>query len=93
MALTVGAATVHIGSHDQHYMNLVVALVIAGCKMALIVSFFMHVKYSSKLTQVFAMAGFLWLIIFFVLLFDDYLAREYFHGVLSTPFTSSPYGS
>lgn len=92
MAATIAAATVHIGPEHQHVFNLLVALAIAGCKMALIVSFFMHVKYSSKLTRVFAMAGFLWLIIFFVLLFDDYVARVYFEGSIASPFTTSPYG-
>jgi len=72
MVLTILAAKVHIGA----WQNLVIALAIAFCKMSLIIAFFMHVKYSSRLTQVFALSGFFWLVIFFVLLFDDYLARE-----------------
>lgn len=84
MLLTIFAAKIHLGT----IQNLVLALFIAGCKMSLIVAFFMHVKYSSKLTRVFASAGFLWLVIFFVLLFCDYLGR----WLGSTPFTVSPYG-
>ena len=85
MVATIVAAKIHIGP----WQNLLVALAIATCKMSLIIAFFMHVKYSSKLTQVFAIAGFVWLIIFFVLLFDDYAAREY-GG--ETPFLKgSPY--
>lgn len=87
MVATILASKVHIGPHDQHVWNLVVALVIAGCKMSLIVAFFMHVKYGSKLTRVFAAAGFLWLVIFFVLLFCDYYGRMHW----DSPFTISPY--
>jgi cytochrome c oxidase subunit 4 len=88
MGATMLAAEIHIGPEDQHVFNLLVALAIATCKMSLIVAFFMHVKYGSKLTRVFAMSGFLWLIIFFVLIFCDYYARQ---AGWDTPFTTSPY--
>lgn len=87
MLLTIYAATVHIGPPEVHIYNLLLALAIAFCKMSLIVMFFMHVKYGSKLTTVFATSGFFWLVIFITLLFADYTTRGW-----SSPFTGSPYG-
>lgn len=87
MALTIGAANVHVGPADQHVYNLLIALAIAFSKMMLILMFFMHVKYGSKLTAVFATGGFFWLVIFFTLLFCDYFTRYW-----SSPITPSPYG-
>lgn len=51
------------------------ALGIAVIKALLVVLFFMHVKYSSRLTWVFAGAAFVWLGIFFALTFNDYYTR------------------
>ena len=42
-------------------LNTVVALAIAVAKMLLVILFFMHVKYSSGLTKIVVMAGFLFL--------------------------------
>lgn len=57
-ALTVAAAFQDFGK-----LNNVIALAIAGVKTTLVVLFFMHVKYGSRLTKLFAAAGFLWLAI------------------------------
>jgi cytochrome c oxidase subunit 4 len=57
--------------------NTAIAMLIAVVKGILIVLFFMHVKYGSKLTWVFASAGFIWLVIMFVLTFTDYATRTY----------------
>lgn len=84
MCLTIGASYIHLGA----LANLVLALLIAFTKMSLIVLFFMHVKYGTNLTRVFASAGFVWLIIFFTLLFADYMGRVYGNS----PFTANPYG-
>jgi cytochrome c oxidase subunit 4 len=51
------------------------ALAIAVIKALLVVLFFMHVRYSSRLTWAFASAAFVWLGIMFVLTFADYLTR------------------
>jgi cytochrome c oxidase subunit 4 len=55
----------------------VAALAIAFAKAALIVLVFMHVQYSSRLTKLFAAAGFFWLIILFLFTFSDYLTRAW----------------
>ncbi len=55
--------------------NTVVALTIAVVKATLVVLYFMHVRYSSRLTWVIVIAGFFWLGIMFALTFGDYWTR------------------
>lgn len=69
-ALTVGAAFVDMGR-----LNTPVALGIAVFKATLVVLFFMHVRYGSKLVWLFAGGGFLWLVILLVLTLSDYFSR------------------
>jgi cytochrome c oxidase subunit 4 len=56
-------------------LNAIVALSIALFKATLVVLYFMHVRYSSKLTWVFVAAGVIWLIILFAFTLSDYLTR------------------
>jgi len=56
-------------------LNAIVALSIAVTKATLVVLYFMHVRYSSKLTWVFVCAGLIWLICFFAFTLSDYLTR------------------
>lgn len=74
LVVTVAAAYLPLGP-----LNLPVALSIAGVKAALIVLYFMHVKFSNKLTWVFSSAAFLWLAILIVLSMNDYLTRGWLH--------------
>ncbi|HWE01278.1 MAG TPA: cytochrome C oxidase subunit IV family protein [Tepidisphaeraceae bacterium] len=61
--------------------NTVVALLIAMLKAALIALFFMHLKYASRLTWVFASAGVVWLGIMLTLTMSDYFTRNHPPGV------------
>jgi len=70
LLLTWIAAEINLGP-----FNVIVALLIALAKMSLVILYFMHVRYSSKLTRVFVVAGFLWLCILIVLGMSDYLSR------------------
>ena len=71
LVLTVGAAFwFNLGRY-----NIILALAIALVKAALVVLFFMHVMYASRLTKIFVSAAFLWLIILFALTFGDYATR------------------
>jgi len=70
LALTIGAAFIHMG-----HLNLAITLLIAGIKAAMVVLYFMHVRWSSRLTWVFASAAVLWLGILFVLSVSDYTTR------------------
>jgi cytochrome c oxidase subunit IV len=74
--LTVAAAKVDLGP-----LNNVVMLAIAGTKAMLVILFFMHVRWSSRLTWVVAMAGFFWLALLFTVI-GDYMTRGWVPGTL-----------
>ena len=71
--VTVGVAFVNLGS-----LNFPVALAIAITKATLVILFFMHVKYSSRLTKMIVGMAFFFLIILFALTLTDYLSRGWF---------------
>ena len=73
VVLTV--VTWSIAKLDLGKMNAVVALTIAVIKATLVVLYFMHVRYSSRLTWVFVSAGFFWLAIMIALTLSDYMTR------------------
>src|SRR6476619_552864 len=75
--LTVAAAKVDMGA-----LNNIVMLAIACTKASLVILFFMHVRWSSRLTWVVAMAGFFWLLILFGIGMSDYLSRGWVPGTL-----------
>jgi cytochrome c oxidase subunit IV len=75
MALT--CATWAIAFVDLKIWNPVVALTIACTKAVLVILFFMHVRYSSKLTKVTVGAGFFWLILLITLSLLDYISRSW----------------
>jgi cytochrome c oxidase subunit IV len=73
LAVTVAAAFfIHAGN-----LNIVIAMTIALVKALLVILYFMHIRYSAKLTVVFCAASFLWLAILFALIFADYIARPW----------------
>jgi cytochrome c oxidase subunit 4 len=61
--------------------NTGVAVVIAVVKALLVILYFMHVRHASRLTWVFAAAGFLWLGIMLSLTMSDYVTRNRPAGV------------
>jgi cytochrome c oxidase subunit 4 len=70
LALTIGMAFINLGE-----LNLVVAVTIAVVKAVLVVLYFMHVRYSSRVTWVVASAAVFWLTILFALTMSDFLSR------------------
>lgn len=70
--LTVWVATIDMGE-----MNVIVALTIACIKALLVILFFMHVRYSSKLTWVYVAAGFFWFLILVAFTMADYQSRAW----------------
>lgn len=60
---------------DLGWANDVVALTIAVTKALLVLLFFMHVRYSTRMTVLTAAAGFFWLAIMIGLTLSDYLTR------------------
>jgi cytochrome c oxidase subunit 4 len=74
-ALTVGAAFLDLG-----VLNNVVMLGIAITKATLVVLYFMHVRWSTRLTWVVVASGFFWLLLLFGLTMQDYLTRGWVDG-------------
>ena len=77
LALMVGTAlTVFAGLQDfPGQLNVIIALTIAVIKATLVVLYFMHVRYSSKLIWVIVTSALFWLVILFALTFSDYWTR------------------
>ena len=83
LALMVGTIlTVAVAKFDLGPLNNVVMLTIACTKALLVVLFFMHVRWSSRLTWVIAGSGFFWLLIMFFLTLSDYMTRGWVAGSL-----------
>ncbi len=55
--------------------NIVVAMTIAVIKATAVVMIFMHVRWSSRLTQVIVVAGIFWLMIMLAFTLSDYFTR------------------
>jgi cytochrome c oxidase subunit 4 len=68
-------ATVQVAFFDLGRLNAVVALTIAVFKAVLVVLFFMHVRYSTRLTWVVVIGAVFWLGILLLLTSGDYLTR------------------
>ena len=75
-AITVAVAFVDLGA-----LNTVVALGVAVTKATLVILFFMHVKYSSRLTWLWVASGFVFLAIMLAFTMADIVSR----GWLGTP--------
>ena len=67
--------TVQIAFVDLGRLNAVAALTIAVFEAVLMVLFFMHVRYSTRLTWVVVIAAVFWLMILLALTAGDYLTR------------------
>lgn len=70
LVLTVAATFADFGGFDR-----VITLAIAAAKAALIMAYFMHLRYSQPLSIVFAGVGIIWLLILLLITLSDYLAR------------------
>ncbi len=71
-AVTVGASYLELG-----IFNPIVALAIACTKAVLVILFFMHVKYSSRLTKLTVAAGFFTFIVLITMSLTDYISRAW----------------
>ena len=70
--LTVAAA-----ERDFGPFNTLVALGIATTKATLVILYFMHVRYSGRLTILVLLSGFVWLGILIVFTLNDYVSRAW----------------
>ncbi len=71
--------TVFAARLELHVFNIVVALLIATIKGTLVVLFFMHLRYSTKLTMVTVVAAMFFLFLLLGLTMTDYLTRGMAH--------------
>ncbi len=81
-ALTVAASFVdlgewHIAPGVTLFWNPVVAVAIATSKMMLVVLFFMHVKYSPKLTKLTVASGLFMFLVLIGMTLTDYMSRAW----------------
>lgn len=70
LGLTTASAYLHLG-----VFNGVLNIIIAVIKAALIITFFMHVRFARKPTLIFVFAGFVWLSLLVGITMSDYLTR------------------
>jgi cytochrome c oxidase subunit 4 len=68
-------ATIAVTLVNTGPLHLVLTLLIAATKASLVVLVFMHVRWSSPLMRLFAVAGLVWLAILIALTMGDYATR------------------
>ena len=71
-AITVWAAFVNLG-----ILNPMIALGIACTKGVIVILFFMHVKYQSKLVKLTVISGFFTFIVLITMTLTDYISRAW----------------
>ena len=79
LLMVMTALTVFVAQYDleKHWgpLNALVALTIAVIKATAVIMIFMHVRWSSRLTQVIAVASVFWLLIMLSFTLSDYFTR------------------
>jgi len=71
-ALTVFAADINLG-----VFNPIIALAIASFKGVIVILFFMHVKYQSRLIKVTVGTGFFMFLVLVTMTLSDYISRAW----------------
>jgi len=69
--------TVEVAGHDFGRLNLIVALGVAVTKATLVVLYFMHARYSPRLTGLVIVASVAFFFILVFLTFTDYISRPW----------------
>jgi cytochrome c oxidase subunit 4 len=78
VALLVGTIlTVIAAEIDLGIFNPVIALAIASTKAVIVILFFMHVKYQSRLIKLTVSAGFFTFLILVTMTMSDYMSRAW----------------
>jgi cytochrome c oxidase subunit 4 len=70
--ITVAAAFKNLG-----ILNPIVALAIASTKAVVVILFFMHVKYQSKLVKLTVISGFFTFLVLITMTLTDYISRAW----------------
>ena len=69
--------TAYVSTVDLGRLNVFVALSIAIFKASLVILFFMHVKYGTRLTKMIVLAGVYWLIMLLFIVMMDLWTRNW----------------
>lgn len=78
VALIIGTIlTVVAANVDMGVLNPIVALGIACTKACVVILFFMHVKYQSRLVKLTVSAGFFTFIVLITMTLTDYMSRAW----------------
>jgi cytochrome c oxidase subunit 4 len=78
VSLLVGTAITVVAAYiDLGIFNPVVALAIACTKAVIVILFFMHVKYQSKLVKLTVGAGFFTFLVLITMTLTDYVSRAW----------------
>lgn len=77
LGLTIVAGQFNLGA-----WSLLIGLLIAGTKAALIAAFFMHLRYTNRITVIFACAGLFWLAILIVMTLGDAATRGWLRPIV-----------
>jgi cytochrome c oxidase subunit 4 len=83
LLITVGAAEFDFNERigpSFAWMNIIVALAVAVTKAYLIVAYFMHVKFSSRLIALFSVAAYFFVAIMFLETYGDYFTRHWINN-------------
>jgi cytochrome c oxidase subunit IV len=67
--------TLAIAYIEMAGLNTILAIFVASLKAFLVILYFMHVRYSTILTRVFIISGFLWMAILVGFTLTDYFTR------------------
>jgi cytochrome c oxidase subunit 4 len=75
--LVLTATTTGVAFIDLGILNPIVALAIACIKAVLVVLFFMHIRYSSKLMMLTVLSGFFTFLVLITMTLTDYMSRAW----------------
>jgi cytochrome c oxidase subunit 4 len=75
--IVLTAVTARVATIDLGPLNIVVALLIAMCKASLVMLFFMHLRWSTRLIHIVAVASLMWLALLIGLTLSDYRTRHW----------------
>jgi cytochrome c oxidase subunit 4 len=75
LLIALTAVTTSVAFVDLGRLNVVILLTIAVTKATLVILYFMHVRYSDRLTWIVVASGFAWLLLLIGLTMSDILTR------------------
>ena len=75
LLITLTAVTTSVAFVNLGRLNAVIMLTIAVTKATLVILYFMHVRYSDRLTWIVVASGFAWLLLLIGLTMSDILTR------------------